>query len=340
MKRILIIGSAHQAALEHIYAKHLSVFGNAVEIYPIQDLFLSYYTSSLFNKIVFRLGLSSIYAQLQKATVSFVAEYKPSHIIVFKGMELLPATLYYWKSKGIKLINYNPDNPFLFSGRGSGNENVSKSISLFDLYCSYDSTIVKKLKDKGVKSALIPFGFELEEVEYKKIENTPEVNCVCFLGNPDKERAKFINSLLDHHIAIDLYGYVWHKFVKSNTNLVQIYDPVYGTEFWKTLRKYSVQLNLMRIHNVNSHNMRSFDIPGVGGIMLAPKTKDHALYFKENVEVFLFENIDDCVGKINFLLNCDATKRELIRTNSRNISVKNYTYQNRVAQLNSALDNL
>ena len=74
MKRILIIGSAHEAALEHIYAKHLSALGNAVKIYPIQDLFLSYYTRSFFNKIVFRLGWSSIYDQLQKAVISFVAK--------------------------------------------------------------------------------------------------------------------------------------------------------------------------------------------------------------------------------------------------------------------------
>ena len=53
VKRILIIGSAHEAALEHIYTKHLRAFGNAVEIYPIQDLFLSYYTKSLLNKITF-----------------------------------------------------------------------------------------------------------------------------------------------------------------------------------------------------------------------------------------------------------------------------------------------
>ncbi len=333
MNKILIIGSTHEAALEHIYAKHLSAFGNEVEIFPIQDLFLSYYTSSLLNKIIFRLGWSSIYAQLQKTVLSFAAEFDPSHIIVFKGMELLPATLHVWKSKGIKLINYNPDNPFLFSGRGSGNENVSNSIYLYDLYCSYDNTIVKLLKDKGVKSALIPFGFELDELEFQKIENTLEINRVCFLGNPDKERAQFINGLLNQHIDIDLYGSNWSRYIPSNSNLVTIYPPVYGLDFWKTLRRYTVQLNLMRIHNLDSHNMRSFDIPGVGGIMLAPRTADHQLYFEEGKEVFLFKDIQECVKSIHQLLSMQKDKRTAIRNAARNKSVLNYTYKKQVELL-------
>ncbi len=340
MKRILIIGSAHEAALEHIYAKHLSALHNAVKIYPIQDLFLSYYTKSLLNKITFRLGWSSIYDQLQKAVISFVAKYEPSHIIVFKGMELLPATLHVWKSKGIKLINYNPDNPFLFSGRGSGNENVSNSILLYDLYCSYDSSIVKQLQDRGVKSTLVPFGFELDELEYQKIENTPEINRVCFLGNPDKERAQFINRLINMHIDIDLYGTNWSRYIPSNSNSVNIYPPVYGLDFWKTLRRYAVQLNLMRIHNLNSHNMRSFDIPGAGGIMLAPRTADHQLYFEEGKEVFLFKDIEECVTQINFIINMDKEIKINFRTNIRKKSLELYTYKKVVENFENLLSKL
>ena len=333
MNRILVIGSAHPAALEHIYVKHLQQLGNIVELYPIQDHFLQYYSKSIFNKILFRLGLSSIYKKLNRAVNSFVISFKPTHIVVFKGMEVRPATLLQWKNAKIKLINYNPDNPFLFSGRGSGNKNVSNSILLFDLYCSYDSSIVKKLQDRGVKSALVPFGFELDELEYQKIENTPEINRVCFLGNPDKERAKFINSIINQHIAIDLYGSNWSRYIPSNSNSVKIYPPVYGLDFWKILRRYAVQLNLMRIHNLNSHNMRSFDIPGVGGIMLAPKTADHQLYFEDGKEVFLFKDVGECVKSIQELLSMHKDKRTTIRNAARNKSLLNYTYKKQVELL-------
>jgi hypothetical protein len=339
LKRILIIGSAHTAALEHIYSKHLSNLGNEVALYPIQDYFLSYYHSSLLNKILFRLGLSKIYKQLQKAVLAYVAVYKPTHILVFKGMELLPSTLLAWKLQQIKLINYNPDNPFVFSGRGSGNKNVTHSIKLFDLYVSYDQTIVKQLEAQGVNSALIPFGFEVEDALFEELCKGEEINKVCFLGNPDQERAQFIKKLLDHNIAIDVYGAGWHHYFKK-TPLVQLFPVVYGNEFWITLRKYAVQLNLMRIHNLNSHNMRSFDIPGVGGIMLAPYTDDHANYFVNQEEVFLFRNFAECISNINYLLALSVEEREKIRNGARLKSVRMYAYAKRVQELNACLDTL
>jgi hypothetical protein len=38
----------------------------------------------------------------------------------------------------------------------------------------------------------------------------------------------------------------------------------------------------MRVLNLNLHNMRSMEIPGIDGLMLAPHTADHSTFF--NVE--------------------------------------------------------
>jgi spore maturation protein CgeB len=340
MNRILVIGSAHPAALEHIYVKHLQQLGNIVELYPIQDYFLQYYSKSIFNKILFRLGLSSIYKKLNRAVNSFVISFKPTHIIVFKGMEVRPATLLQWKNAKIKLINYNPDNPFIFSGRGSGNTNVSKAIALYDLYCSYDKDIILQLKQMGVNAALVPFGFELTEQMYHDLIQEPEVTRLCFLGNPDKARAKFIRTLLLAQIPIDIYGSGWDRYFSMDNPLLTIHKAVYGIDFWKVLRTYTVQLNLMRVHNLNSHNMRSFDIPGVGGIMLAPHTLDHITYFDVDKEIFVFKNIDDCIAQVKTLLNFDAKHRNKIREAARVKSLNNYTYYHQVTVFNSLLNGL
>ena len=207
------------------------------------------------------------------------------------------------------------------------------------MYVSYDRTIIKQLEAQGVNSALIPFGFELEDAFYEEICKIKEVNKVCFLGNPDQERAQFIKKLLDRNVAIDIYGTGWHRYFKNHP-LVQLFPAVYGNEFWKTLRKYTVQLNLMRIHNLNSHNMRSFDIPGVGGIMLAPYTTDHANYFVNQKEVFLFRNSEECLSNIKYLLSLTVEEREKIRNSARIKSVGMYTYAKRVQELNTCIDTL
>jgi len=115
----------------------------------------------------------------------------------------------------------------------------------------------------------------------------PEIVKACFLGNPDKIRSSFLTKLAEQGILMDVYGNDWEKFVTHKN--ITTHQPVYGDEQWKTLRKYRVQINLMRIHNENSHNMRTFEVPGVGGIQVAPFTKEHNLFFEEGKEIFLYK---------------------------------------------------
>ena len=113
---------------------------------------------------------------------------------------------------------------------------------------------------------------------------------------PIKKELTFIEAMADAGIQIDVFGNDWEKFITIMQNIT-IYPPVYGDEFWKVLRRYRVQLNLMRMHNEDSHNMRSFEVPAVGGIMLAPDTPEHRLFFNNNQEVFLFSDLQDAVDK-------------------------------------------
>ena len=195
-------------------------------------------------------------------------------IWVFKGMEIFPESLQWAKSRNIKLLNFNPDSPIVFTGKGSGNKNVSNSIALFDLHLTYSHSIKKQLEvDFGARVAYLPFGFEISEQLYNECSEEEEVLKACFIGNPDKERALFLMQLAELGTRLDIFGYGWKKYL-SHPNL-ELHDAVLGKDFWKTLRKYRVQLNLMRLHNPDSHNMRSFEVPAIGGIAALPDTNEH-----------------------------------------------------------------
>ncbi|HSZ84779.1 MAG TPA: glycosyltransferase, partial [Puia sp.] len=275
------------------------------ELFAAQNFFFSYYNKSLINKIFFRLGISSIYKKINELLFKKAKQYKPDVVWIFKGMEVFPKTIDQLKLNGCKVVNYNPDNPFIFSGRGSGNENVKDSIGKYDLHFVYDKAVQKKIAEEySIKTAYLPFGFDLDESLYNECILQPEIVKVCFLGNPDNERAAFLKKLLDNGNAIDIYGNDWNKFI--NHPNASLFPPVYGNELWKILRRYRVQLNLMRIHNINSHNMRSFEIPAVGGIMIAPDTPEHKMFFENEKEIFLFKNLNECVEKIHHVLNLTA----------------------------------
>lgn len=330
-KKLVIIGSNHKAALELVYKKLLEKNGYSTVIFPAQNLFLAHYNQSIINKFLYRIGLSNIIYSIQIELKEFIIVEKPNIVVVFKGMELMPSTIGWIKQAGIRIYNYNPDHPFVFSGKGSGNKYVKESIELFDCYISYADDAVSQLKELGVESFKLPFGFDADGFDFNELDPLDEIRKTCFIGNADKYRVEFLNGLANLGLQIDVYGENWNKFKLSKS--INVSHSVYGQEFWKTLQKYAVQLNLLRPHNMNTHNMRSFDIPGSGGIMLAPLTNDHQFYFHEDVEIFLFDSLDIAFDKAEQVLKLSFEERLIIRKKAREHALKFHTYDHRIKQL-------
>jgi spore maturation protein CgeB len=215
-------------------------------------------------------------------------------------MEVLPATLKILKEKGIKLLNYNPDNPFIFTGRGSGNKNVSKSINLYDWYLSYDRSIVQQLKAMKVHADLFPFAIDYDKKNIPPT-NRLSISRLAFIGNPDQERVLFLNQLAALGVPLDVYGHNWNRNKLHAT--IKLFDALSRADYKKLAPQYKAVLNLMRIHNVDSHNMRSFEIPAFGGVQLASRSTDHVAFFEEGKEVFLFSNAVEAAQQWSTILS-------------------------------------
>ncbi|MBZ5858001.1 glycosyltransferase family protein [Flavihumibacter profundi] len=327
--KILVVGSKEVYSIENIYVRNLQDLGADVTQFPAQSIFFNYYQHSLVNKLLFKAGISGIYKSINNELLALAKAGKPDIIWVFKGMEIYPKTLRQLKENATLLVNFNPDNPFIFSGSGSGNNNVGASIEHFDLHLTYNLDVKERLEDEyGAKVEILPFGFEYSNDILSGCLQQKEINKVCFLGNPDEFRVSFIKKLIASGIPMDLYGHGWDVYFKKSE--AGVYNAVYGTEFWKTLYRYRVQLNYMRPHNLRSHNMRSFEIPGIGGIMLAPRTPDHELYFTDHKEVFLYDNIEDCIGTAKKLLSMASEETDQIRSSAKNRSISEaYDYKSR-----------
>jgi spore maturation protein CgeB len=299
--------------------------------------FKAYYNNSLWNKLLFRAGLSPVYGKINSDLKALVDTWQPDIVWIFKGMEILPDTLKWMAKKGVKLTNYNPDNPFIFTGKGSGNSNITRSINLYDFHFTYNLDIREQLgKLTGKPVYYLPFGYELSDSLFSECGRQEEVIKTCFVGNPDIKRAKFIASLAEKGVSLDVYGNHWPEFVKHHN--VTIYQEVRNEEFWKTLRRYRIQLNLTRIHSEDSHNMRTFEVPGVGGIMLAKDTTEHRSFFEDGREVFLFDNVDDCVEIIKRLLTMPNGEASCIRVAAVKRSEDcGYNYKERAKKVYQAI---
>jgi hypothetical protein len=333
MMKLLLVGSDNEYAIENFYVKYLKEENVNVLHLPAQTLFHKYYNKCFLNKVIYRSGFSNILQQINRKFKSEVQRFEPDIIWVFKGMEIFPSSLKWARSRGIKLVNYNGDSPFIFSGRGSGNKMVTKSIGLYDLFLTYSYEDKQKMQlQHRVKSEIVPFGFDISEELFTACQQAAEVKKVCFIGNADVERARFLTLLADQGIESDVYGDGWARYLKNHPGIT-LFAAVKNEDFWKTLRKYRVQLNLMRPHNPTTHNMRTFEAAGVGAIQLAPDTPDHRFYFENETEIFLFHNIVSCVSQIDKLLSFSDEEAKRIRNRIRERStLVGYDYQSRTKQ--------
>jgi spore maturation protein CgeB len=323
--KILIIGSDYNWSIERIYKRELLKLGHQVTHVPVQNWHYDFYYKSPINKVLVSVGLTYLQTSIQKRLLAELNGHYFNLIWIFKGMELTPQTISVLKKQTSRLINFNPDNPFIFSGKGSGNKNISKSINLYDEYFTYDYQVMSRLESEfDIKCTFVPFGFDNEVISNEELSDLVEINAVCFVGNPDTYRSKIIEEILNKGLPLHVYGHDWQKHLK-HPNLT-IHRSVYGKDYYKTLRKYRVQLNIMRMHNLESHNMRSIEVPGSGGIMLAPRTKDHEAFFKEGEEAFFYNDVNDLVDQVDKILKLGVKEVETLRMKASLRVESNFTY--------------
>ena len=90
--------------------------------------------------------------------------------------------------------------------RGSGNKNVSRSITLFDIYFTYDRTIKTELENMGVRTSLLPFGFDKDAFDYREL-------------NEDEEILKLKNNLISERDYQKIQNKFENNFVSSNSSI-------------------------------------------------------------------------------------------------------------------------
>lgn len=335
--RLLIVGATELWSIETHYLKYWrQMEGLAVEVVSTSELLRSY--RSFTHKVINRLSpnYNFYHHAFNQLLLQRAQLFRPDVLLVFKGMEVYPQTLRQLKSWGIKLANYNPDHPFFFVSRGSGNKNVTNSIGLYDLHFCYSLLVKQRIEQEYSLLAIhLPFGYELSEEDFEKVAGEKEVLKICFIGNPDAIRVEHLQYLLKQGLPVDVYGHDWEQHLrKSDFPLLTIYPAVYGLEFWRTARKYRVQLNIFRKHNEGSHNMRTFEIPAVGGVMLAPDSKEHRLFFESGKDVYVYDSLSEMVNQANSLLQAFDDEIQQVREAARQKSLQHqYAYQWRARTL-------
>ena len=325
---ILLVGVAQRTSLEQMYFRAFQENGCCeVDLLDVDANRPDWSRNRLVNR--FLPGVGHTWASQQLLTHLRGSNNRYRWIILFKGMEFKRHVLEECRKlvPNAMWININPDDPYNRISRAASNSNVIESLPFFDAYCTWSHSIADRLRTDGCKKVIyLPFGYDNTHHVPDKISHQTSRALISFIGSWDKEREALLAHLSGYNVRI--FGNSWeraaHEFpLKSGL----AYRDVFGLEMATIISSSAVCLNLLRPQNQGSHNMRTFELPAMGGLMLTSRTKEQQEFFPENESCFMYADVVELKAKIDYIL---ANKREADRVRAQGMDrIGEHSYTNR-----------
>jgi spore maturation protein CgeB len=114
--------------------------------------------------------------------------------------------------------------------------------------------------------------------------------------------------------------------------------PVYGAEMYNLLFQSGIVLNYhIGVAGDYAGNMRMFETTGVGSCLLTDNKKNMSELFDVGNEVVVYDNADDCIEKIKWLLDHDD-ERKKIATAGQNKTLASHLVEDRCKTVFDIID--
>ncbi len=341
--KILLVSSFEPWSLALAYLRGFRKLGYETTCF---DMTAEYGKASWFTKNRYANRVVFPYAAgvMNKKLLETVKNCNPELIFIHNGQWIFPETL-----KKIKvntqalLFNFNPDDPFNPS-RGVSSKFVRNSISIYDAYFIWSKTLIPKLKRAGAgRVEYLPFACDPElhyPISLTEEDRRIYGSDVVFVGSWDEEREKWLSELEGYNLAIwgaDYWGKrCKNKFLKSCWKG----QTAIGEEMSRIVQSSKINLNILRLQNKGSHNMRTFEIIACGGFMLHERSDEVIGFFNEGKEAEYFNSVAELKNKIKFYLSNDNLRRRIASVGHEKCMKGSYLYGDRVKQILTVYEKL
>ena len=326
IKKILLVSKFSNNPNIYTYATSfhnaLQKLGYLVETFNCKNNFFTILGSTGHNELHPKLKIINNYfcnINLKKT----VANFKPDLIFLIKAENISYKTLRTIKNQtNCKLINFYPDNPFVF-WNGNSNQNILLSLPLYDHFLIWSKTLVPILEMAGCKSALyFPLAYD-EDIFNQKVTLTSEdkkqyISDVCFAGTWDAQREWWLTQICKKMPTLDLsiWGNLWNENLAANS-ILRMYlrgNAIYNTKMIKAFNCSKIVLNFIRKQNLFAHNMRTFEALASGVFMLTQRTKEQTEPpFVEGKNIECFDSTEELAKKIVFYINEDTLRKDIAK---------------------------
>jgi spore maturation protein CgeB len=338
-RKVLVIGPLNQGALAESYARAFERLGMEVVRFDSERALIqaSRFTGS---RILRRVLRPALWNAVNREAAEVAERVRPALIFAVKCSFFHPETIrQIRKSVGVPFVNHYPDHPYIgirWDPREASalRRDLIEVLRQYSMVWMWERSLVERLRRDGVEAKYLPFAVDPELFRPQsgddglRCETCGRRHEVVFVGTRTRARQQEINSIVRHEVAIWGNGWTGRRGL---TRGQRIHAPVYGVGVAKIHGAAAVSLNVPNAENLSGPNMRTFEVPASGGVMLARYSDAQAEFFPENEAAAYYRSPEELDAKIDWLLG-DAALRKRIRGNAVKLATSQ-TYDHRAAEV-------
>ncbi len=297
-KKILIYGENWVGTLPQLLASDLSRRGFTVENFDFTEILPGIRNRSLKERVQRRLFEKLYIARIRSLFLKKIEKFSPDLVLVAKGLHVDKATLISIKSKGIRLVNWNPDD---FFNLKNSNLNLIEAMSEYDLIVSSRIHIFQKYRDHGANNLLYLDWYYVPELHFDR--GCKKNIKASFVGSWSPFREEFIGQLTT---PFRIWGGGWEKSSKAFQRIHSVQNKILSqAEMSIVFTSSKFNLNLLTHENNDLSNLRFFEVPASGGLLLTERNLVAEKYLSDFKECLMFSSSDEVNKIIGSNLNFD-----------------------------------
>jgi spore maturation protein CgeB len=246
--------------------------------------------------------------------------------------------------------------PLVLGWRAAPTHNFA-AFSDLDLVLTSIAGMAAEFRRHGVNARLLHHGFEsstLDAVPPAAFRDI-ELSFAGGLSSLHPERIEMVETLL-RTTPLRIWGesggiklkdrlrhtfarFGWPQKPKSRMRTLslhypgRIHPPVFGCDYYRVLGRSRIVLNRhIDCAGHDASNMRLFEATGMGACLLTDNKRNLRDLFEPDVEVMVYDSLDDCVEKVRYLLAHDAERKAIAQAGQRR-TLHDHTFSRRVETL-------
>jgi spore maturation protein CgeB len=305
--------------------------------------------------------------QLNARVLGAAERFRPQLIWAEKQEYLRAETVRQLRSKGAITLHYNPDPYFSLSWKRT--PLADECIRVYDVLIVTKRYELDEYRKHASGSVMYsPLGYDPvgHAPPAERVANPREK--VVFVGGWEPRRERLLSAASETTSDVAVWGYGWNIAQRSRLNPLRalrlgrltpgrsVYlgtppqrlasavrsgegsnGEIYEDRYAGVVAGSQIALGFLRELNPDQHTTRSFEIPAIGGFMLADRTEDHCEFFEEGKEAEYFASDDEFRDKVRYYLANEEARERIAKAGHERCMTSGYSYEDRIRTVMSEL---